>query len=259
MRTLLLAASLVAGLAACSRGRSPAGPGQSAPPQAAAVGGAVAPVAETQGAAQATGERTAKPATAPVAPPPVPEPMLPPGAAAPSTPRYLNLQTPPTLFFPADFSIGPLARLAQGLHDAANPPPELVSRLSSFLDRLVSGKSVDSLVLAGRGPLVAAILSGLPGAGKAGSLSSWRLGAVKAEGDEAVASIVLFAEPIDPSGPTRLPPRSEGTIHGRFSGSEWFIEDISFDATELASDRPLPDPPWQPPMPGTAAPQVATP
>lgn len=259
MRALLLAAALVGGMSACARGRSPTASVQPAPPQASAVGGIAAPVAGKQGAAQAAGEKAAQNATAPAAPPPAPEPMLPPGAAVPSTPRYLNLQTPPTLFLPADFSIGPLAGLSRGPHDAASPPPELVSRLSAFLDGLVSGKSVDSLVLAGRGPLVAAILSGLPGAGKAGSPSSWRLGSIKAEGEEAVGALALFAEPIDPSGPTRLPPRCDGTIHARLAGSEWFIEDLSFDATGLASDRPLPDPPWQPPMPGSAAPQVATP
>ena len=223
--------------------------------------------------------------------PPAPELNLPPGPAMPSTPRYLNVMAPPTIILPSDFSIGSLADLsssgatsmsttststtstgaasaytvsaeggaAGGSLDLTDQPPGLMRTLSAFLDRVVSGANFKSLVLEGRSPLVGAVLSDLAATGQPGSPVSWRLGSVRANGEEAVAAFVLFADLIDPSGPPKLPPRCNGLLHARLVESTWYIEDVSLDPAGLASDRPVPDPPWQPSLSGGDPRPAATP
>ena len=246
-------ASLLSGLGSCSRQGSTA----KGPSASGASGTAIAATRSTGGnpSSKLPGQEGQ---TQLGTRPPASESALPPGPGAPSGPRYLNLQAPPTSLLPSDFSIGELANLKAS---PANPAaePGLLATLSAFLDNLVAGKGGQSLILPGRAPLIAAILDGMPPEGRPGSPVAWRLGGIRASGEEAVASLALFAAPIDASGPPKLPPRSDGTIHARLVGTSWYVEDISFDASTLEADRPFPDPPWQPQLPGTPSPQFATP
>jgi len=238
---LALAGGVVLSLAACSKTRGQARPSAGSAKAGAGIGrpyemaGARQPsTVRGQGLSAASGTTTATTG------------QIQPGPAAPDTPRYLNIQAPPVEIPPSDFSIGPLENLRPDSQSSSSTPHDLLTSLASFLDSVLSGKPDYSEVLDGRAPLVATILDNLPAGDRPGKPVSWRLGKIKADGEEAVASFALFAAPIDLQGPARLPPRSDGRIHARLVGTTWYIEDLSFDATTLANDRTPPDPPWEP-------------
>jgi len=245
----LLALLLGTGLDSCARGKKP-----SPAPVAATLPSGGAQTYRMTSAQGPMVQTTTEPRPAP----PTDAPILAPGPGAPAAPRYLNIQSAPVEILPSDFGIGPLENLKARAGTRGSGPPGLDLALASFLDSVIAGKPRLSAVLAGRLPLVETILAGLPSPSDPGSPISYRLGAVKAAGEEAVAAFTLFAAPIDQGGPARLPPRSDGRIHARLVGTEWRIEDLSFDASGLTSDRALPDPPWQPSAPGSALSQGGT-
>ena len=246
---LFLALLLGTGLSSCAKGRGPA-PKAANQSSGAAQAYRMTPASGTgsQGQGQkAQAVTESKPA------PLAKTPVLSPGPGAPSAPRYLNLGAAPVELLPSDFGIGPLENLR-----SREAPQGLDPALASFLESLIAGKPRYSAVLAGRLPLVEAILDGVPPPGSPGSPVAYRLGRVKTAGEEAVAAFTLFASGVDQGGPARLPPRCDGSIHARLVGTEWRIEDLSFDASGLSSDRAFPDPPWQPPAPGSALSQGGT-
>lgn len=179
--------------------------------------------------------------------------FYPPATGMPSTPRYLNTQTPPLRILPSDFNLGTLQDLSSGEASGGTAPRALVKDLSAFLDGLIDPNRKSDNILAGREALVAAVVDGLPAQGQPGHPVSWRLRSVAVRNDEAVASIALFAAPIDESGPAKLPPRTDGVVHARLVDDSWLVEDISFDTAGLSADRPLPDPAWDPPAPGAVS------